>query len=232
MPQHVLLIRQPSGMRQISTAEVIRALDDDQVRLERTDIEVDMASFVDAVEQGDWLGHDLFLRERALLVRATADRYLDVVLHYFGLAEVPHIVSLGGHIRAERMVFVHDYDRDHDVWRWSNAAQSLQLTTTGTEGLQTIVRARGPAVLRVSISASISDSDVRAVVGDETLADVTIGHALDTGAAVTMVRSAADVEAVRSEFRSAYGQLRNARPNIDVIHLFIAAPPSVCFVVG
>jgi hypothetical protein len=49
-------------------------------------------------------------------------------------------------------------------------------------------------------------------------------------AAVSRVRSATDVENIRKEFRRVYALVRNTRPN--GLHVFVAAPPSVCFAIG
>lgn len=232
MPTQLVLIRQTSALRQIGEEEVVAALDDGDQRLGRTLIEVPTAQFADAVEQGDWTGHDYFLREQAGKIRAAADARGDAVIHFFGLAEVPHMIALGAHVGDERKVVVHDQDRKSGSWRWPEVSETLKLVTSGLENLKTAVTARGVAVLRVAISSVISDSDVRAVVGDEKLADVTVGLAEGLVPTYGLVRSAADVDAIRLRFREAFAALKNARPNIETVHLFVAAPPSVCFAVG
>lgn len=232
MAAHVILIRQSSALRQIAPEEAVQALDDTEQRLDRTAVEVTTAQFNDAVEQGDWAGQDYYLREEAAKIRALADAKGDVTIHYLALAEVPHVIALGAHVGDERAVQLHDYDRGSGSWRWPAQGRTISLKTIGTDELETVVTARGIAVLRVGISAAISDTDVREAVGEEKLADVTIAPADGTVPAVGLVRSAEDLALIRQTFREALGALRAARPNIETIHLFIAAPPSVCFAIG
>lgn len=231
MSQQVIVIRQSSSLRAISEDEVLHVLSDSEKGLVREDIEVPMAQFNGSVEQGDWDGQDAYLRERAAKIRAEADARGDVVVHYFGLAEVPQTVALGAHVGSERAVITHDHMGEAGPWRWPETKQTVTLKTVGDDELRVTVKARGYAVLRVSISATVTDEDVREVLGEGALADVTITHA-DVMPARNLIRSAADVAAVRTRFVAAYGALLNARPGIDVIHLFVAAPPSVCFTIG
>jgi hypothetical protein len=232
--KRLLLIRQTSPQRQIAESELLDALSDAEQRLERDHLEIPMSQFADSVEQGDWRGQDLFLREQAATIRKKANEG-DVTLHYFcGFAEVPQIVAIGAHIGDEHVVVVHDQDRDRaeGKWAWPANEQNISLMTTGEADLSAMVKASGPVVIRIALSAAIADGDVRQAIGDETLADVTITHKDSTGPAVGRIRSAADVTAVRQEFRRIFALVRNMRPNADQIHLFVAAPPSVCFVVG
>jgi hypothetical protein len=229
--KRLLLIRQTSPLRQISESEVSDALTIEEQRLDREHFHVPTAQFAESVEQGDWNGQDHFLREAAATIRKKADEG-DVTIHYFGLAEVPHMVALGAHIGDERAVVFHDYDRDAGAWRWPTEEVTISLITSGDSDLSSVVKARGSVVIRVAISAVITDSDVREVAGDATLADVTITHNEFETSTVTRIRSAADVSAVRREFRRIFGLVRNTRPNADQIHVFVAGPPSVCFAVG
>lgn len=227
--KRLLLIRQPSALRAISAEEVTTSLSVEEQKLDRTHVEVAMGRFGESVEQGDWAGQDLYLREVASTIRAQATG--DVELHYYGLAEVAQQIALGAHIGDQYTVRFHDHDRATGRWELPETQAGLHLVTAGTDDLGH-VKARGPAVIRVAISALISDSDVRDAVGDETLADITISHQDPSSAAVSRVKSPADVELIRVEFRRVYALLRNTRPNIELVHLFVAAPPSVCFAIG
>jgi len=227
----LLLVRQTSHLRQISEEEALNTLSAEDQRLNRLSREVSMSDFKDAVEQGDWSNQDRFLREQAAILRQDAE-VGDTTVHFFGLAEVPHMIALGAHFGDEYAVELHDHDRETGRWEWPEKSPTLQITSKGGDDLTSVIRARGAAVIRVAISASVSDSDVREVVGDETIADITITHADAANASVARVRSAEDVIAVRREFRRVFALLRNFRPNVDTLHLFVAAPPSLCFSVG
>jgi hypothetical protein len=227
--RRLLLIRQTSALRAISVEEVTASLSSDEQRLERRHIEVAMDLFSESVEQGDWTGQDLYLREVSSTIRAQAVG--DVELHYYGLAETAQQIALGTHIGDQHAVKFHDHDRETGRWELPETQSTLQLVTSGADDLG-FVKARGPAVIRVAISAVISDSDVRDTAGDATLADITIAHKDPASAAVARVKSPADVELIRDEFRRVYALLRNTRPNTELVHLFVAAPPSVCFAIG
>ena len=47
-----------------------------------------------------------------------------------------------------------------------------------------------------------------------------------------IVRSADDVKTVRLALREVLARVATTRPNVDLIHLFVAAPVSVCFAIG
>lgn len=232
MSEHVILVRQPSRLRGITESEAVEVLSENDKGQERTHYEVPTDQFAEAVDQGDWYGQDSFLREQALKIRQRADEAGNAQIHYLGLAEVPHVIALGAHLGSERAIVPHDHDRDRGKWNWPEAARTIQLEVNGLEGVERILKASGPAVIRIAISAVISDADVREAVGDQTLADVTITHQTPTIPAVSLVRSLADVESVRLEFRRVFAAIQNSCPNLEVVHLFVAAPPSVCLVVG
>ncbi len=231
MNQPVLIIRQSSSLRAITEEESLQILSAKEQGTIRRDVEVPTAQFANAIAQGDWGGQDSFLREAAAGIRKEADQLGNVAIHYVGLAEVPHIIALGAHIGNERLVIPHDHFGPDGPWQWPEVAQTVNLKIVGTDELKVTIKARGTAVIRLSISNSITDDDVRAVAGEGMLADVVITHA-NAVPARNMIRSLADVDAVRKAFIAAYGSVLNARPGIDLIHLFVAAPPSVCFAVG
>lgn len=186
-----------------------------------------MRPFHNDTENGHWDRAEAYIIEQARTIRQNAETLDDPALLYFGLAEVPHIVALGAYMGDERQVVVHDYDRDADTWSWPQTDQTVAISTSGVPADH--VEAQGDAILRVAISYGIHDADVNAVVSPGCIADVTVG--LDTPRP-TAIRSLADVEAVRKTLRESLGKLRQLRPGLDRIHLFIAAPVSVCFVVG
>jgi hypothetical protein len=227
--KQLLLIRQTSALRAISVEEVVASLSPEEQKLERKHVEVAMDRFNESVEQKDWNGQDLYLREAASTIRGQAAG--DIELHYYGLAEIAQQIALGAHVGDQYAVRFHDHDRATGKWGLPETQPTLRLATSGADDLGH-VKARGPVVIRVAISAVISDSDVREAIGDETLADVTISHQDPSSATVARVKSPADVELIREEFRRVYALLRNTRPNIELLHLFVAAPPSVCFAVG
>jgi hypothetical protein len=226
-----LIVVRHSGLRTVEPTAVLESLGAASLRLPRHEMHIDTSIFKEAVDGGDWSGHVAYLRQQIASIDQVAERCSRPELHYFGLPEVPHAIAAGGLLGDERYVHIHEFDRDADRWTWPAHDRTLTLTTSGVPTMPAVT-ARGTAILRVSISAAISPADVREVVGDEHLADVEISMEGDRAPGITRVRSEADLEHVRLTFREAFAALRAARPNIELIYLFVAAPVSVCFAIG
>lgn len=226
---HLILIRH-SGLRQIDRAEVRRVLPADAQSFDRDEPEVDTRPLNEEALAGNWEGHDAPLREAALKIKAMADAATDPELHYFGLAQIPHIIALGSHLGDERRVHLHDYNRNNDTWSWPTTEKTLEVVAENVPG-GPAVTSRGQAVIRVSISARVTDESIRPHVGAELLADITI-RPTNTTPNLGIVRSEADVTAIREAIREAVGAIRAWRPGVHTIHVFAAAPVSVCFVIG
>lgn len=231
MAERLILIRHSSPLRAVTEQEVLTTLVDPEPALPRDVVAVDTTTFADDVDAGDWDRSTAYLRERAEAIRHLAnDDPRSSELRYFGLAEIPHVIALGAFIGDERFVRVVDFDRDRERWAWPSTDRTLTLTTT-TLPKERLTQ-RGVAVLRLSLSAVISDTDVEAAVGRETLADVVITPEQGVIPRVGLIRSPADVEHTRTVVRSALSAILAARPGVEMIHLFVAAPVSVSFAIG
>jgi hypothetical protein len=149
-------------------------------------------------------------------------------IHYFGIAEVPHVIGIGAYFGDETLVHAHDYDRDHDSWGWPADSALLSLETLGLPG--ELVNQSGEVTLVVELSYPIDQRDVDAVVGSDVLSAVRIRPT--TNPVPAIVRSPADVRVAREIVREAIAAIERYRPGTSLIHLFIAAPVSVCFAVG
>jgi hypothetical protein len=229
MPSSIIIIRH-SGLRQVDAPNVLAALGPGRQALPRSDHEIDTMQFRDSIEVGDWSGQAAYLRHFAAALHNAAEEATDAEVHYFGIAEIPHVLAFGAFFGDERHITIHEYNRDADSWNWPSNTRSLLATVVGAPiGQQ--VTSRGLAVLRVAISAEIADADVRAAVGDEALADVTI-RLTDSSPQIAKVRSDADLQHIREKVREAIAAMHNLRPNIETLHLFVAAPVSVCLAVG
>lgn len=176
-----------------------------------------------------WDASEQYVLEQAKQIRNLADEREGARLLYFGLAEIPHVIALGAYLGDERHVEVFDYHRDEDSWRWPQTERTIRVKSNA---LSDCVSMSGPAVVRVSISAAISEKEVDEVIGTDRIADIEITVDEETPETATTVQSAADVKEIRQAFRSALATLAEKRPNAESIHLFVAAPTSVCFVLG
>jgi hypothetical protein len=230
MAEQLILIRH-SGLRTVTEPEVLSTLSPAESALPREIYSVDTQPFAHDVDAGDWSASERYLRESARLIRDLADRSeRSTELRYFGLAEIPHVIALGAFIGDERHVAAIDFDRQRDRWEWPEPDRTLTLQTSALPAER--VTQPGIAVIRVSISAAISDDDVTAAIGSSRLADVIIDPVGERVPQVQLVRSAADVEHVRETIRSVLSAIATNRPAVEAIHLFVAAPVSACFVIG
>jgi hypothetical protein len=230
MPTHILLVRHP-GLTPIPEESVLRAVPPEHALLPREDHEINTQPHAVQVEQGDWTGHAAYLAEEAAKIHAIRADKGDVDVHYFGLAEIPHVIALGALIGDEVPVILHDYDRDAQTWQWPSEEKTVETQILGIPtGSQ--VAAPGSAILRVELSFAIADTDIHDVVGLQHLADVRVVLAEGLTPAICKVRSQADLQGVRLRIREALAALRAKFPNLETIHVFAAAPVSVCFALG
>lgn len=228
MSRALIIVRQ-HGLREISDAEVCAALDDAQMRAERKWVDVDMRPFAAEVEMGVWEPADLYLREQAGAVRKLADDLVDPQIHFFGLAEVSHVVTLGAYLGLERRVVVHEFDRDAGSWTWPSKGGSIHPTVS--EVPAQAIPQRGTVPLLVNLSYPVSEADVAAAIGDETFPPVRIDLP-GCGPGLGRVHSEHDLGAVRQAIRTAFSRIRRAYPNAECVHLFAAVPASVGFALG
>lgn len=230
MAVRLLLIRHSSHLRAVSEQEILATVSSDDQALPRENIMVDTSEFVDDIAAGDWTRSAQYLRRRATEIVAIANSDAHAAgIRYFGLAEIPHVIALGAFLGDERHVDVCDYDRHRDSWTWKSDTQTFGVIARSVP--HEVVAQSGDAVIRVAISAPISDTDVTEAVGGDHLADVQIAPA--EGAQTTgIVQSPHDVADIRRVFRETLAALMAARPRVERIHLFVAAPVSVCFVLG
>lgn len=227
----ILLLLHQSPLRTISEEEAIGALSAIDLGRPRRVETIDTRSLKDDVEGGHWRSSEVYLRDEAERIRAVADKHGITDIRYMGIAEVPHILAFGAYLGDERLVAVRDYDRIRNTWDWSSTDATLELQTLNQP--KEAVALTGDAVLRVAISYPILDADVDAVLGkDRRLADIQITPAIGRAPTVGMIQSESDVTRVRFAVREALATLTAMRPNAHIIHLFVAAPASVCLAIG
>ena len=226
-PPRLLIVRHQSPLRVTGEEEVLRVFSGAELRVPRDGMEVDSRPLEESVEGSHWRSSDEFVRQTAAQLRdAIGDAPGEI--HYFGIAEVPHIIGIGAYFGDETLVHVHDYDRDHDSWAWPTEAESLSLETLGLPG--ELVNQSGEVTVVVELSYPIDQRDVDAAVGSDVLSAVRVRPVANP--APGSVRSAADVRVARETVREVLAAIARYRPGTSLIHLFIAAPVSVCFAVG
>lgn len=194
-------------------------------------VEIDTAAFAQDVENAGWGASHGAVWQKARQLRAMLQQTPDARVIYAGLAEVPHVVALGAYLGDEWTVETFDHHRETGTWGWLADEQTLSLESSGLP--REWMGAAGPAVLRIELSATVDDAHIREFVPEsEEVAHVRIRPRDVTPTVADLVRSPADVREVRRAVREAVSALVDKRPNLTVIHLFIAAPVSACFVTG
>lgn len=147
---------------------------------------------------------------------------------YMGMAQISLTLHLGFLVgeMTPPLVFQRPPRADWVPLGTDSRARELELRTEGMPAAP--ITRPGEAIVRVSASARISPAETQGFVR-EPLAeiDITIGapdpHSLT---------SDQDLEAVAGAFRSALVVLRQRLPNLDRIHLFVAAQPGLTFRLG
>src|ERR1017187_6628938 len=217
----LLIVQHQSPLRTVSDTESLDILTADQQLQPRQVFPVDPRPYQYDVEGGHWRSSHGYLRQVAGEIRKAADQIGAATILYLGVAEVAHVIALGAYVGDERLVEARDYDRYRNTWAWPEAKATLNVQTTALP--HEPISQPGIAVLRVELTYPILDTDIDAAIGVDRLADIRIGPA-DGAPAPGLVRAHEDVMRVRQAVRDALAALATSRPNIDVIHLFIAAP--------
>jgi hypothetical protein len=226
-----IIVLRHQGPWPVPAAQVLSGVPAPLTSLPREDIEVNTSVFTAQVDQGDWGGQARFLAERASEIHARLATASDTEVHYFGLAEIPHVIAMGAFIGDEVPVEIHEFDRDTKSWVWPSAKKALEARIIGLpEGAP--IPAAGSVVLRVEISFAISDQDVHEAAGSKHLAEVRVALAEHLNPSICKVRSPADLQEIRMRVREAIAGIRTKFPNFETLHVFAAAPVSVCFALG
>lgn len=231
MPTRLLLIRHSGLSRTVTSHEVLTALTPEEAALPREEVEINTLQFIDQINQSDWTGQAAHLAERGAEIHQRLATLEDAKLHYFGLAEIPHVIAVGAFLGDESPVAIHEFDREASSWAWPNAGQPVKTRVIRAPS-GSIIRAQGSVVLRIEITALISDEDVHAAVGTDHLADVSVSLEEGLTPKICRVRSFADLKNVRDSIRDALAVIRAQFPNLELIHVFVAGPVSVCFALG
>lgn len=229
--RRVPIIVRHIGMRSVSLDEVVAAAGG-LAALDAPPIDqvIETQQYAEDVNNGNWgASHgEVWRRAHEIreLLRTTPDARL---IYAGGMPEVAHAVAFGAYLEEHWALETYDF---HDgALGWPTTARTIELGTPA--GLpQDRMTTAGPAVLRVEISYRVADEHVREFVPEEEqVADVRIAPQ-GTDPKLGLVRSPADVDEVRRAVREAVTTLMERRPNLTVLHLFVAAPVSACVVTG
>ncbi|WP_437324952.1 SAVED domain-containing protein [Sorangium sp. So ce381] len=212
----------------ISSAEMVQALSTETHALSRVEVSLDevrvpmhAAGLIDWVDARQRTEQALAERLRPLLEKS--DGYH---VAYFGAAPIPLAMFLG--FRVGTWATVHPFQKRHDSpsWRWQREDKTIEVKVEGVP--RDKVRARGDVAIRVATSHAIDLQDVRDVV-PEAIAEISIQTAPTHTDALS---SAADLEAVATEFVRALDAVIEHCPNAQWVHVFVSAPVGMAFRLG
>jgi hypothetical protein len=230
------LVRTPiivrhAGLKVPTLDDVLHALGGPSA-LVRTpvDVLIDTMRFADDINAANWGASHGEVWRKAEEVRQLLQQSEPARLIYSGMPEVAHAVAFGAYIGEHWPVEPYDYHEQQDSWAWPERDQTL--TLSAAVGVPAdLQRTAGPAVLRIELTYAVKESDVALFVPEEErVADIRIVP--EGGPRPRLVRSLADVAAVRRSVQQAITTLVTNRPALTVLHLFISAPVSVCVVTG
>lgn len=146
----------------------------------------------------------------------------------FSLAPIPLAVHLG-YLFSDRVeVRPFQYDRDRKTWCWDDSVTDYD-TAFKVDGVPTgYVDGTVEAVVRVSLSATISADDTTAISGD---CPIQIDLRLDSPD-VMWLRHPKQLTTLGSTFRQVLRDLRRMVAGCERIHLFYAGPTGGAVVLG
>ena len=229
-PVRLLLLHGTSSIRATSEEEAVAALTPAEAQLPRTVLTLDTRPFATAITSGFWPPVDAHVREFASRALASLDAHGLATVRYVGLDEVPTLVALGAFFGDEHRIECQDFDRDRERFAWPANQATVTWEPVAPPG--EVMPGTGDVVVRVMVSGIVHDAHVdQAVPGDQRIADITLrpqGVTPRPG----LVQSQADVDALRQLFREVVAELERTRPGTQRIHLFLAAPVSVCLAIG
>ncbi len=192
---------------------------------------IDTSQFAGTGDSVNWEAAHAEIWRRANELRHQISARPESRVAYFGGGpEIPLAIALGAYIGEHQEIDLFEM-HDNGNWAWPQAQGTLELDVCGKPLDRQATE--GPATLRIELSSSVEERLMRDfVVETDEVANVIIRPRDQEPEVRTRVRSRQDLEAVRIATRDALSAIMNHRPNVTAVHLFVAAPPSACVVVG
>jgi hypothetical protein len=167
--------------------------------------------------------------EQAAIVDGAIKRGRDLLPRFsvFSFAQIPLALHLGFILSDRVEVECYQFDRDRKTWRWRDdtADADLEIRIKGIASKK--VNKSGDAVIRVSLSSTITPEDTRAVVTGAVEIDVSVKKP-----DVMWLRSPAQLGVLGTQFREVLRSIRDHMPNCQRIHLFYAGPTGGAITIG
>lgn len=167
--------------------------------------------------------------EQAEIVAEAIRRSRDLLPRFsvFSFAPIPLALHLGFVLSDRVEVECYQFDREKRTWRWPNDTTDADLDIRVKGAPVKKVTKTGDAVLRVSLSATVSPDDTRAVAAGTVEIDISVKKP-----DVMWLRSPEQIGVLGSTFRKVLKAIRDHMPNCQRIHLFYAGPTGGAVTIG
>ena len=183
------------------------------------------AAASDATERDEefWAGEmkDLERKFDRKVQDRLANREIDH-LSVFALAPMPLLIRLGTLLTEIRDADVYQLHREPKGWAWPDDSEKIELRVEKPTTLG------GPPALVIALSATIHDSRVKAVTGE----DVSIWRVTIPEPTQECVRSRSDLAAFRSVVRPLLNEIKALHGHDTVLSIFPSAPVSTMVELG
>lgn len=147
----------------------------------------------------------------------------------FSLAPIPLAIHLGYLLSDRVEVRPFQFDRDRSTWSWPATEEGIESPDVRIDGLPEVqIDDLVDAVVRVSISASITPEDTDAVAGK---CPVQVDLSVDRPN-VNWLSSPGQLTALRRAFRETIATIRSSAPRCNRIHVFYAGPTGGAVAIG
>lgn len=230
MADFIVLVTLASHLKRFGVADVIDGIPPELLHLHRKTIELDTAPYHDDSDGGDWTPEDAYLRDSVQRVCEACGQPGFRGCYVFSLAEVPSLIAFGAYCGDRIPLVMMDWDRDRALWRWPNGDQALTVNLAGLP--QDVVRSTDPVVIRLELSATVTDEQVAAMVGVRRSADIRIRPKGPADSRVGLLQAVADTVVLRNAVRQVMGSLTATRPLTDTLHVFVAASCAASVIFG
>ncbi len=204
---------------------------------------ISLPSVVDALKPCEPFGAPVYIRPQIIslpwteaaeyqrtAVLEAIEKSRDILPRFavFSLSQVALCIHLGFVLSDRLDVRCFQFDRDKRTWRWPEDADAADTNLT-VKGMPTSPRRKDcEAVIRISLSASISADATREAAGRHEV-EIDINVASHD---VMWLRSPQQLSVLGQTFRGILAELRSKVPNCTRIHLFYAGPTGGAIVVG
>lgn len=160
-------------------------------------------------------------------IKPLLEKFPETELYYFGATTVPLAVHLGYCIGSWQRVIVYNINRETNRFEWLDSENIEPLPTMNSFPIQKIGAAT-EVLYTVEISYPMQTEDLQEAIG---------GHFQTVSLSLvnkdkSAIKSPAQQDKLGYEFSEGLDAIATNIPNADKIHLIVAGPVGLCFLLG